>query len=114
MVPWTTSLSWKTMRTTREPSTRRSSGAWRTTGDELAQWALDVDAGMKGEVGYRTPEDAALAEWEDHPEAAARVISVDYRDDNNAVVVTDTVPSHPIWNYCLRTPNGWVLTHDHN
>lgn len=80
----------------------------------FAQWALDVGAGMKGEVGYPTPEDAALAEWEDDPEAAARVISVDYRDDSNAVVVTDTVPSHPIWNYCLRTPNGWVLTHDHN
>lgn len=58
----------------------------------FAQWALDVGAGMKGEVGYPTPEDAALAEWEDDPE----------------------VPSHPIWNYCLRTPNGWVLTHDHN
>ncbi len=77
-------------------------------GDGLAQWALDVGAGMKGEVGYPTPEDAALAEWEDHPEVAARVISFEYRDVSNAVVVTDTVPSHPMWNYsaCGRPKAG--------
>ena len=69
---------------------------------------------MDGEAGYATPERAVLAEWDDYPEAEARVISIEYRDDNSAVVVTDTVPSHPMWNYCVRTRHGWVFTHDHN
>ncbi len=83
-------------------------------GDQLARWALDIGEEMDGDAGYPSSEDAALAEWEDYPKAAARIITVEYRDENNAVVVTDTVPSHRMWNYCVRTPNGWVFTHDHN
>lgn len=83
-------------------------------GDELAQWALDIAGGMEGEPGYPTPEDAALAEWVDYPGVVASIVSVEYVDANNAVVITDTVPSHPMWNYCVRTPSGWVFTHDHN
>ncbi|MCA1683012.1 MAG: hypothetical protein LC685_03325 [Actinobacteria bacterium] len=69
---------------------------------------------MEDEAGYPTPEEAALAEWDDYPGAAARIISVTYSGENEAVVVTDTVPSHPMWNYCVRTAEGWVFTHDHN
>jgi hypothetical protein len=64
--------------------------------------------------GFATPEDPTLAEWADIPQAEARVISVEYVDDDHAVVVTDTVPSHPMWNYCERSRAGWRLTHDHN
>jgi hypothetical protein len=67
------------------------------------------------EEEFPTPEDAALAEWEPYPQADARVISVEYLDEEHAVVVTDTTPSHPMWNYCWRTSGGgWVFTHDHN
>ena len=44
----------------------------------------------------------------------ARVISVEYHDADHAVVVTDTVPSHLMWNYLFRTADGWVFGHDHN
>ena len=63
---------------------------------------------------HPSPEAAALAEWADMPQAEARVISVDYLDADHAVVVTDAVPSHPMWNYFLRTSEGWVFTHDHD
>lgn len=82
-------------------------------GDELARWAVNMTDAMD-EAGYRTPEEAVLAEWDDYPGAAARVISVTYSGENEAVVVTDTVPSHPMWNYCMHTAQGWVFTHDHN
>jgi hypothetical protein len=63
---------------------------------------------------FPTPQDAALAEWSDLPQARPRVVSVQFEDDDHAVVVTDTDPSHPMWNYCERTSDGWVFTHDHN
>ncbi len=66
------------------------------------------------EKAYPSPEEAALAEWAGMPQSEARVISVEYLDVDRAVVVTDTVPSHPMWNCFLRTPEGWVFTHDHN
>ena len=65
-------------------------------------------------MGYPTPEQAALAEWDSLPGAEVRVIRVDYEDDDHAVVITDTVPSHPMWNHCERTSDGWVFTGDHN
>jgi hypothetical protein len=64
--------------------------------------------------GHRTPAQAALAEWKAHPTARARVVRVEYTDEDHAVVVTDTDPSHPMWNYCERTAAGWVFVHDHN
>ena len=64
--------------------------------------------------GYPTPEEAALAEWSEMPQAEASVVSVKYQDSQHAVVVTDTNPSHPMWNYCVLTPEGWVYTGDHN
>jgi hypothetical protein len=64
--------------------------------------------------GYATPEEAAMAEWDAYPEAQAHVVRVEVVDEDHAVVVTDTVPSHPMWNYCERKPEGWVFTHDHN
>lgn len=63
---------------------------------------------------FPTPQDAALAEWTDMPQAQARILSVRYLDEDHAVVITDTEPSHPMWNYCERTSDGWILTHDHN
>lgn len=63
---------------------------------------------------FPTPQDAALAEWSDIPQACPRVVSVRFEDDDHAVVVTDTEPSHPMWNNCERTSDGWVLTSDHN
>lgn len=65
-------------------------------------------------TAYPTPENAAMAEWDAYPEAKAFLVSVEYVDRDYAVVVTDTVPSHPIWNYCDRTPAGWVYTGDQN
>jgi hypothetical protein len=64
--------------------------------------------------GFKTPEEATLAEWDNLPKAEVRVLSVEYSDEDHAVVVTDTVPSHPMWNYCERTDAGWRFTHDHN
>jgi hypothetical protein len=63
---------------------------------------------------YPTPEAAALAEWDAYPQAEAKVLSVEYAGEDDAVVITDTVPSHPMWNYCVRTAGGWIFTHDHN
>jgi hypothetical protein len=65
-------------------------------------------------VGYPTPEQAALAEWEAQPLARVRVIKVEYEDDDHAIVIADTVPSHPMRNQCERTNDGWVFTGDHN
>jgi hypothetical protein len=64
--------------------------------------------------GYPTPEEAALAEWREIPQAKPRVLSVEYQDNHHAVVITDTKPSHPMWNYCVLTAEGWVYTGDHN
>jgi hypothetical protein len=64
--------------------------------------------------GFATPEEAAMAEWASYPTVDARVVTVEYIDDDHAVVVTDTMPSHPMWNYCERTASGWTFTHDHN
>jgi hypothetical protein len=55
-----------------------------------------------------------MAEWDRYPEAEATVVRVEYLDEDHAVVVTDTVPSHPMWNHCERTDRGWVFTSDHN
>jgi len=63
---------------------------------------------------FNTPEVAALAQWADYPEANARVIEVNYQDGDYAVVTTDTEPSHPMVNYCIRTREGWVFTDDHS
>jgi len=49
-----------------------------------------------------------------HPLARVRVIKVEYEDDDHAIVITDSVPSHPMWNHCERTNDGWVYTGDHN
>jgi hypothetical protein len=64
--------------------------------------------------GYSTPEEAVLAEWQSIPQANVRVVSVEYEDDDHATVVTDTEPSHPMWNQCVRTPVGWEFMGDHN
>jgi hypothetical protein len=61
-----------------------------------------------------TPEAAARAEWTAYPEAQVRVVSVEYLEHDRAVVVTDTVPSHPMWNHCRRTNRGWNFVSDHN
>ena len=63
---------------------------------------------------FATPEAAALAEWDRYPEAQARVVTVEYLDETHAVVVIDTVPSHPMWNRCERTDRGWVYAGDGN
>jgi hypothetical protein len=63
---------------------------------------------------YPTPEEAVLAEWRELPHAKVRVLSVEYSNENEAVVVTDTEPSHPMRNYCFRSPDGWVFSYDHN
>jgi hypothetical protein len=71
----------------------------------------DVDVASEG---HPTPEAAALAEFEDIPQAQARVVSVEYLSDDEAVVVTDTLPSHRMSNHCFRSPDGWVVSYDHN
>jgi hypothetical protein len=64
--------------------------------------------------GFGSPEDAVMAGWLAYPQAEARVVSVEYRDEDHAVVVTDTVPSHPMWNYCERREGGWISTGGRN
>lgn len=66
------------------------------------------------EVGYPTPEDAALAQWDRYPRAEVRVIRVRYVDQDHAIVVTDTAPSHPMNNQCKRTAEGWVYQGDYS
>jgi len=44
--------------------------------------------------GYESPEAAVLAEWDQHPDAEVRVVEVRFTDARNAVVITDTEPSH--------------------
>jgi hypothetical protein len=63
---------------------------------------------------FDSPERAALAEWDAYPQAQARVITVESIDEDHAVVVTDTVPSHPMWNYCFQTSAGGVFGSDHD
>ena len=63
---------------------------------------------------YPTPEEAALAQWDKYPQAEARVIRVRYVDENHVIVVTDTVPSHPMNNHCKRTAEGWVYQGDYS
>ena len=64
------------------------------------------------EEGFATPEEAALAEWASMPQAEAHVVKVEYTDPDHAVVVTDTTPSHPMFNYCERTGGRWVYHGD--
>ena len=65
-------------------------------------------------MGYPTPEEAALAEWSSYSRVEVRVIEVRYVDNDHAVVVTDTVPSHPMHNQCERTSEGWVYRGDYS
>ncbi len=53
-----------------------------------------------------------MAEWDAYPEAEARVVRVEYRDEDHAVVITDTMPSHPMYNNCERQSSGWVFMSD--
>ena len=62
--------------------------------------------------GYDSPEAAALAEWDEYPNVQVRVVAVRFIDAKNAVVITDTEPSHPMNNYTRLTHSGWVLTGD--
>jgi hypothetical protein len=41
-------------------------------------------------------------------------VSVEYLTDDEALMLTGTEPSHPMWNYVSRGREGWVFTHDHN
>lgn len=75
--------------------------------DEQFDYVSDDD-------GFSTPEEAALAEWSDMPEAAVRVTSVEYLSDDRALVDTDTLPSHPMTNWCVRVRGLWHYTGDHN
>lgn len=56
---------------------------------------------------YATPEEAALAEWERIPGAQARVVEVLYVGQDEAIVITETVPSHEMNNYCRKVRNRW-------
>jgi hypothetical protein len=66
------------------------------------------------EATHDTPEAAVLAEWAEYPNAGVRVVEVRFTGTKNAVVITDTQPSHPMTNYVALTDDGWVLTDDHN
>ena len=55
------------------------------------------------------PERAALAEWGAHPPAHAQVVRFEKVDQEHAIVVTDTLPSRPMRDDCLRTSEGWVF-----
>lgn len=63
---------------------------------------------------FPTPAAAAMAEREKLPNAHVQVVSVEYTDDDHAVVVTDTDPPYLVRLYCERTEDGWVCTGDHH
>ncbi|MGD9794714.1 MAG: hypothetical protein AB7V43_14655 [Acidimicrobiia bacterium] len=63
---------------------------------------------------YPSSEEAALAEWAMYPTVEVFVVEIIYEDDDHAVVVTDTTPSHPMWNRIVREASGWVYMGDHN
>lgn len=63
---------------------------------------------------YDSLEAAALAEWDAYRNVVVRVVGVDLLDEENAVVFTDTDPSHPMKNYVRRTEGGWVFVADSN
>jgi hypothetical protein len=65
-------------------------------------------------AGFETPEAAALAEWDAYPSANVRVVETRYKNKSNAIVITDTDPTHPMKNYVERTDAGWVLVGDSN
>jgi hypothetical protein len=48
------------------------------------------------------------------PNAHVHVVSVEYRDEDHAVVVTDTDPPYLVRMYCERTEDGWICTGDHD
>lgn len=94
--------------------TRTGSAASRWTAPEIECHDASSAYTIGQLTAFGTPEEAALAEWETYPSAQAYVVRVDYTDERNAVVATDTVASHPMWNYCERTSAGWIYTGDHN
>jgi hypothetical protein len=77
-------------------------------------WYEELLRQARNHRAYATPEEAALAEWDAYPESNARVLRVDHEGETFATVITDTDPSHPMHNYCRRTPRGWVFTGDSN
>jgi len=63
---------------------------------------------------FPTPEAAASAEWEKLPGAHVHVLSVEYRDDDHVVVVTDADVPYLVRIYCERSEDGWLCTGDHD
>lgn len=55
---------------------------------------------------FDSPEAAALADWEQAPEAAARVAQVTVRGPR-AEVILELDPTYREWVYCVRGPDGW-------
>ena len=60
--------------------------------------------------GYPSPEEAALAEWASTPAAKARVTDVRFVSPTEAVVTTDTEPSEPYNNLCVKIGDLWYWT----
>lgn len=58
--------------------------------------------------GFSAPEEAALDSRRSCPSAQATVVRVTV-SDQTALVVIDTVPSHPDHVRCLRITDGWVV-----
>jgi hypothetical protein len=46
-----------------------------------------------GDEAYATPAEAALAQWEEQPQADVRVVPVKYTDDDHAVVLDHDMAS---------------------
>lgn len=66
--------------------------------------------------GFDTPEKAAMAEWDDYPEAEAHVVRVEPCSDPQFLrrvwVFIDTVPSHPMRASCELVDGRWVVVSD--
>lgn len=64
---------------------------------------------MEGTAGFQSPEEAALGSWP--PGAKARVLEgSQHRDD--AVVLIDTEPSHPVRVYGEPEGGLWTAVSD--
>jgi hypothetical protein len=71
------------------------------------EFHMEDNSDMDLRIGVRlrpTPEEAAMAEWDAYPTAEAFIVSVEYLTDDQAVVVIDTEPSHPMSELCRPNP----------
>jgi hypothetical protein len=87
---------------------RPVAGTWpvNDTWERLIRSDISYGDPVTGFVGPNTPEEAALLGWADTPGARPRVVRVEHKDENTAVVIIDTDPHHLEYVQCVRGTDG--------